>query len=162
MTTWVFILLQGLLRESEPGTYLVRVSESRFGYSLSHVYAPLTFRFIPLLIVVVSVAPGKIKHYMIEQTINNEYQVVGNPKTFRKLSRPLACIMCSSNCSVAQLAGAILLSAQDCQRRLSHVAVPNGSTGVLCTLALQASTLTHLQEGETDLEEFIDKKKKKK
>ena len=30
-----------------------------------------------------SVAPGKIKHYMIEQTINNEYQVVGNPKTFR-------------------------------------------------------------------------------
>ena len=29
---------QGLLRESEPGTYLVRVSESRFGYSLSHVF----------------------------------------------------------------------------------------------------------------------------
>ena len=30
-----------------------------------------------------SVSPGKIKHYMVEQTINNEYQVVGNPKTFR-------------------------------------------------------------------------------
>jgi hypothetical protein len=29
---------EALLLPKEPGTFLVRVSESRFGYSLSHVY----------------------------------------------------------------------------------------------------------------------------
>eukprot|EP00042_Codosiga_hollandica_P039796 m.336479 g.336479 ORF g.336479 m.336479 type:complete len:957 (+) comp55698_c0_seq1:23-2893(+) len=58
-----------LLSDKEPGTFLVRVSESRFGYSLSHV-----------------VAPGKVKHYMVDQTPEGLYTVVGNPKTFPSLN----------------------------------------------------------------------------
>ena len=58
-----------LLSDKEPGTFLVRVSESRFGYSLSHCVH----------------AKGRVKHYMIDQTPDGQYQVVGNRKLFRKL-----------------------------------------------------------------------------
>lgn len=59
-----------LLTDKEPGTFLVRVSESRFGYSLSH-----------------KVADGqRIKHYMIDQTPDGQYQVVGNRKLFASLN----------------------------------------------------------------------------
>jgi myosin-3 len=59
-----------LLADKEPGTFLVRVSESRFGYSLSHVV----------------VAKGRVKHYMIDQTPDGQYQVVGNRKLFPTLN----------------------------------------------------------------------------
>eukprot|EP00056_Hartaetosiga_gracilis_P013689 m.229313 g.229313 ORF g.229313 m.229313 type:complete len:169 (+) comp13882_c0_seq8:2644-3150(+) len=59
-----------LLGGKEPGTFLVRVSESRFGYSLSHVVA----------------AGRRIKHYMIDQTPEGQYQVVGNRKLFPSLN----------------------------------------------------------------------------
>eukprot|EP00049_Salpingoeca_infusionum_P017711 m.354083 g.354083 ORF g.354083 m.354083 type:complete len:962 (-) comp16916_c0_seq1:372-3257(-) len=61
---------EALLRGKEPGTFLVRVSESRFGYSLSHCV----------------VAGGRIKHYMIDQTPDQQYQVVGNRKLFPSLN----------------------------------------------------------------------------
>lgn len=61
---------EGLLLKREPGAFLVRVSESRFGYSLSHY-----------------VAVGKrIKHYMIDQTPDGQYQVVGNTRLFPSLN----------------------------------------------------------------------------
>ena len=48
-----------LLTRSEPGAFLVRVAESRFGYSLSHYVH----------------SGGRIKHYMIDQSPEGEYQV---------------------------------------------------------------------------------------
>jgi len=60
---------QELLLKCEPGAFLVRVAESRFGYSLSHY-----------------VEPGKIKHYMIDQTPEGSYIVVGNSRTFVSLN----------------------------------------------------------------------------
>ena len=59
-----------LLRGRPAGTFLVRVAESRFGYSLSHCVE----------------SGGRIKHYMIDQTPDGQYQVVGNRKLFRKLA----------------------------------------------------------------------------
>lgn len=59
-----------LLSDKEPGTFLVRVSESRFGYSLSHCVH----------------AKGRVKHYMIDQTPDGQYQVVGNRKLFPTLN----------------------------------------------------------------------------
>lgn len=59
-----------LLADKEPGTFLVRVSESRFGYSLSHCVH----------------AKGRVKHYMIDQTPDGQYQVVGNRKLFPTLN----------------------------------------------------------------------------
>lgn len=61
---------ENLLADKEPGTFLVRVSESRFGYSLSHCV----------------IAGGRIKHYMIDQTPDGQYQVVGNRKLFPSLN----------------------------------------------------------------------------
>eukprot|EP00050_Salpingoeca_kvevrii_P018594 m.76097 g.76097 ORF g.76097 m.76097 type:complete len:146 (+) comp8104_c0_seq2:25-462(+) len=63
-------LSQDLLRDSAPGTFLVRVSESRFGYSLSHMVS----------------AGNRIKHYMIDQTPDGQYQVIGNSKLFPSLN----------------------------------------------------------------------------
>eukprot|EP00051_Salpingoeca_urceolata_P010630 m.130293 g.130293 ORF g.130293 m.130293 type:complete len:964 (-) comp16784_c0_seq1:1942-4833(-) len=61
---------EDLLESKAAGTFLVRVSESRFGYSLSHM-----------------VTPGeRIKHYMIDQTPDGQYQVVGNSKLFPSLN----------------------------------------------------------------------------
>ena len=60
---------QKLLLRCEPGAFLVRVAESRFGYSLSHY-----------------VEEGKIKHYMIDQTPEGSYIVVGNSRTFDSLN----------------------------------------------------------------------------
>lgn len=57
-----------LLRGGTEGTFLVRVSESRFGYSLS-------FKF-----------GGRIKHFMIDQTPDGRYLVVGNDRTFPGLN----------------------------------------------------------------------------
>jgi len=58
-----------LLQTQEVGSFLVRVAESRFGYSLSHF-----------------VAPGKVKHYMIDQNPDGQYIVVGNKKLFDSLN----------------------------------------------------------------------------
>jgi len=59
-----------LLRGRPAGTFLVRVAESRFGYSLSHCVE----------------STGRIKHYMIDQTPDGQYQVVGNRKLFPSLN----------------------------------------------------------------------------
>lgn len=59
-----------LLSTKAEGTFLVRVSESRFGYSLSHCV----------------VRGDRIKHYMIDQTPDGQYQVVGNSKLFPSLN----------------------------------------------------------------------------
>jgi len=59
-----------LLRGTAAGTFLVRVAESRFGYSLSHCIE----------------STGRIKHYMIDQTPDGQYQVVGNRKLFPSLN----------------------------------------------------------------------------
>jgi len=59
-----------LLRGTPAGTFLVRVAESRFGYSLSHCIE----------------STGRIKHYMIDQTPDGQYQVVGNRKLFPSLN----------------------------------------------------------------------------
>ena len=58
-----------LLQTQEVGSFLVRVAESRFGYSLSHF-----------------VAKGKVKHYMIDQNPDGQYIVVGNKKLFDSLN----------------------------------------------------------------------------
>eukprot|EP00040_Diaphanoeca_grandis_P030996 m.184588 g.184588 ORF g.184588 m.184588 type:complete len:972 (+) comp32197_c2_seq1:198-3113(+) len=58
-----------LLQTCAFGAFLVRVAESRFGYSLSHY-----------------VSKGKVKHYMIDQTETGQYQVVGNAKLFASLN----------------------------------------------------------------------------
>jgi len=59
-----------LLNGTAAGTFLVRVAESRFGYSLSHCVE----------------STGRIKHYMIDQTPDGQYQVVGNRKLFPSLN----------------------------------------------------------------------------
>jgi len=59
-----------LLMTKEPGAFLVRVSESRFGYSLSHYVNE----------------GGRIKHYMIDVLPDGQYQVVGNKKLFGTLN----------------------------------------------------------------------------
>eukprot|EP00043_Microstomoeca_roanoka_P014896 m.148547 g.148547 ORF g.148547 m.148547 type:complete len:961 (-) comp16135_c0_seq1:237-3119(-) len=61
---------EDLLETKQSGTFLVRVSESRFGYSLSHKVAD----------------NQRIKHYMIDQTPDGQYQVVGNRKLFGSLN----------------------------------------------------------------------------
>lgn len=92
---------EDLLRDKPPGTFLVRVSESRFGYSLSHMYgAALLFLVLPCRVLSLrwrgsnfveatrSVTEGgRVKHYMIDQTPDGQYQVVGNRKLFRRSSR---------------------------------------------------------------------------
>lgn len=57
-----------LLSDCEIGCYLIRVSESRFGYSLS-------FRDI-----------NRCRHYMIDQLSNGKYVIIGEPKPHRTLS----------------------------------------------------------------------------
>jgi len=63
-----------LLLQCEPGAFLVRVSESRFGYSLSHYIA----------------RGARCKHYMIEQDTEGQYQVVGNSRLFGSLNELVA------------------------------------------------------------------------
>lgn len=65
---------EALLRETAAGTFLVRVAESRFGYSLSHCVEE----------------GGRIKHYMIDQTPDGQYLVVGNRKLFPSLNELVA------------------------------------------------------------------------
>jgi myosin-3 len=61
---------EDLLQRKKAGTFLVRVSESRFGYSLSH-----------------QVKEGsRVKHYMVDQTHDGQYQVIGNRKLFPSLN----------------------------------------------------------------------------
>lgn len=56
----------------QSGAFLIRVAESRFGYSLS-----LYFK-------------GRIKHFMIDQNADNQYIVVGNERTFPSLNEVVA------------------------------------------------------------------------
>lgn len=63
-----------LLLTKQPGAFLVRVSESRFGYSLSHYVQD----------------GGRIKHYMIDVLSDGQYQVVGNQKLFSSLNELVA------------------------------------------------------------------------
>lgn len=65
---------EDLLQRKKAGTFLVRVSESRFGYSLSHQVKEGT----------------RIKHYMIDQTHDGQYQVIGNRKLFPSLNELVA------------------------------------------------------------------------
>merc|ERR1719181_1675972 len=60
-----------LLLTCSPGAFLVRVAESRFGYSLSHY---------------VQASGHRIKHYMIDQDPDGRYIVVGNKRTFESLN----------------------------------------------------------------------------
>ncbi|XP_033115293.1 myosin-IIIb-like [Anneissia japonica] len=57
-----------LLQNRAIGCFLIRVSESRFGYSLSMK------------------TPSKIKHFMIDQLRNGKYVVVGELPVFRTLN----------------------------------------------------------------------------
>lgn len=57
-----------LLREQPDGTFLIRVAESRYGYSLS-----LMFR-------------GRVKHFMIDQVQGDRYKIIGNERTFPALN----------------------------------------------------------------------------
>ena len=57
-----------LLDPLQQGAFLVRVSESRFGYSLSFKHN------------------NRIKHFMIDQTPDGRYMVVGNDRTFPGLN----------------------------------------------------------------------------
>lgn len=61
-----------LKSNGESGTFLIRVAESRFGYSLS-----LTFQ-------------GRCKHFMIDQNDDDRYLVVGNDRTFPSLNEVVA------------------------------------------------------------------------
>lgn len=61
-----------LLDKKKPGTFLIRVSESRFGYSLSVL------------------AGSRIKHFMIDQTEDGQYMVVGNDRRFPSLNALVA------------------------------------------------------------------------
>lgn len=60
---------EALLQGKKAGTFLIRVSETRFGYSLS-----------------VLSTDGRIKHFMIDQTENAQYMVVGNDRRFKSLN----------------------------------------------------------------------------
>lgn len=71
----VYMLLINVLKlfQNHPtGTFLIRVAESRFGYSLS-----LMFK-------------GRSKHFMIDQDDNGRYLVVGNDRTFPSLNEVVA------------------------------------------------------------------------
>jgi myosin-3 len=59
---------ESLLGKMPQGGFLVRVSESRFGYSLSFKHN------------------DRIKHFMIDQTPDGRYLVVGNDRTFPGLN----------------------------------------------------------------------------
>ena len=59
---------EALLSRQSPGTFLIRVSESRFGYSLSVI------------------TNTRIKHFMIDQTEDGQYMVVGNDRRFASLN----------------------------------------------------------------------------
>ena len=59
---------ESLLMPLTQGSFLVRVSESRFGYSLSFKWG------------------NRIKHFMIDQTPDGRYMVVGNDRTFPSLN----------------------------------------------------------------------------
>lgn len=61
-----------LLTGQQSGSFLIRVAESRFGYSLS-----LTFK-------------GRCKHFMIDQNEQERYIVVGNDRTFPSLNEVVA------------------------------------------------------------------------
>eukprot|EP00054_Salpingoeca_dolichothecata_P026515 m.189953 g.189953 ORF g.189953 m.189953 type:complete len:938 (-) comp25680_c0_seq1:211-3024(-) len=63
---------ESLLRGQETGTFLVRVAESRFGYSLSLMFN------------------GRCKHFMIDQDKSGAYVVVGNDRTFPSLNEVVA------------------------------------------------------------------------
>eukprot|EP00039_Didymoeca_costata_P028435 m.21052 g.21052 ORF g.21052 m.21052 type:complete len:934 (+) comp7017_c0_seq1:165-2966(+) len=61
-----------LLRGQTSGTFLIRVAESRFGYSLSLMFQ------------------GRCKHFMIDQNDEDRYLVVGNDRTFPSLNEVVA------------------------------------------------------------------------
>jgi myosin-3 len=61
-----------LLKGSRDGTFLIRVAESRFGYSLSMWWK------------------GAPKHFMIDQNAQERYIVVGNDRTFPSLNEVVA------------------------------------------------------------------------
>jgi len=63
---------EGLLKGQPSGTFLIRVAESRFGYSLS-----LMFK-------------NRCKHFMIDQDADTRYLVVGNDRTFPSLNEVVA------------------------------------------------------------------------
>lgn len=59
---------EALLTNQSAGAFLIRVSESRFGYSLSVK------------------TDSRIKHFMIDQTEDGQYMVVGNDRRFASLN----------------------------------------------------------------------------
>lgn len=63
---------EGLLQQQQSGTFLIRVAESRFGYSLSLMFN------------------GRCKHFMIDQNDQDRYLVVGNDRTFPSLNEVVA------------------------------------------------------------------------
>jgi myosin-3 len=63
---------EALLNRQAGGTFLIRVAESRFGYSLSLMFN------------------GRCKHFMIDQNDQDRYLVVGNDRTFPSLNEVVA------------------------------------------------------------------------
>lgn len=62
-----------LLNGHPPGTFLIRVAESRFGYSLSLTWS------------------GRSKHFMVDVAKETgQYQVIGNDRTFQSLNELVA------------------------------------------------------------------------
>ena len=59
---------EGLLKKQPSGTFLIRVAETRLGYSLSMVF------------------DGQMKHFMVDQTDGERYIVSGNERTFPALN----------------------------------------------------------------------------
>ena len=59
---------EGKLRGQRDGTFLIRVAESRFGYSLSLSYK------------------GRVKHFMVDKTDDGQYLVVGNDRLHPSLN----------------------------------------------------------------------------
>jgi myosin-3 len=59
---------EGLLGKQASGTFLIRVAETRIGYSLSLMYK------------------GRCKHFMIDQNDQDRYVVIGNDRTFPSLN----------------------------------------------------------------------------
>ena len=75
---------EDLLAKQPIGYFLIRLSESRFGFSLSFRYErrrPILFHHIIFLFR----AEDRCRHYMINQLKNSKYNVIGESKVHKSL-----------------------------------------------------------------------------
>ena len=96
MCAFVYRESERLLSNKPVGCFLIRVSESRFGYTLSYRWAhwkadrtSFTYKFLlPLCIVFYWFffrAQGRCKHYMIDQTRSGKFLIVGMRRVYKSL-----------------------------------------------------------------------------